>query len=78
VIDRAPGDEDAALLAKPHYRQTRRLFAYDGQAPKIHYGVEPKWRGVTPFIALLRPGQPPRWQVGAPTDADIASWAAPG
>ena len=74
VMDRAPGEDDAALLANAHYRQTTRLFAFDGQAARLRYGVDPQWRGVTPYIVVLAPGRPPRVKVGPPSEAEIAAW----
>ena len=74
VMDRAPGEDDAALMANAHYRQTARLFAFDGQAARLRYGVDPQWRGVTPYIVVLAPGRPVRVKVGPPSEADIVAW----
>lgn len=74
VMDRSPGEDDAALLAGRHYRRAQRLFAFDGPAQALRYGVDPRWRGVTPFVAYLAPGRPPRTVVGPPSDEDIAAW----
>lgn len=74
VMDRAPGEDDAALMANTHYRQTARLFAFDGQAARLRYGVDPQWRGVTPYIVVLAPGRPVRVKVGPPSEADIVAW----
>lgn len=77
VMDRSPGDDDAALLANAHYKQTARLFAFDGQAQALRYAVDPKWRGVTPYIAVLSPKRPPRILIGMPSDQAVLGWAQP-
>lgn len=75
VMDVAPGDDDAALLADAHYRPADRLLAFDGPAAALRHAVEPRWRGVTPAVALLAPGLAPRWIVGAPSGAQLEDWA---
>lgn len=74
VMDQAPGDNDAGLLADAHYTPARRLFAFDGQAPLIRHGIDPQWRGVTPYVVFLGPGQPPRRVTGPPSADDVAAW----
>jgi thiol-disulfide isomerase/thioredoxin len=77
VMDVAPGEADAALLKNAHYKPVDQLMAFSGQAPALRHAVNPTWRGVTPYIALLRPGEPPLWVVGPPTRTDIDAWMAP-
>lgn len=74
VMDQAPGDDDAGLLADAHYAPAQRLLAFDGQAPLIRHGIDPRWRGVTPFVVLLAPGLPPRTVTGPPSAEDVAAW----
>ena len=76
VTDMAPGEDDAHLLRQAHYRVAERLFAFDGQAPALRHGVNPAWRGATPYVGLLVPGQPVRWVTGAPSTAELDAWAA--
>ncbi len=76
VTDMAPGEDDAHLLQQPHYRVAERLFAFDGQAPALRHVVNPAWRGATPYVGLLVPGQPVRWVTGAPAATDLDAWAA--
>ncbi len=76
VTDMAPGEDDAHLLRQAHYRVAERLFAFDGQAPALRHAVNPAWRGATPYVGLLVPGQPVRWVTGAPSAADLDAWAA--
>lgn len=75
VMDRAPGDDDAALLGTSYYRHTERLMAFDGPAAAVRHAVDPRWRGVTPFLVLLAPGKAPRTVVGAPSAALLKEWA---
>jgi thiol-disulfide isomerase/thioredoxin len=75
VMDAAPGDNDAALLHDAHYRSVDRLFAFEGQAAAVRHAVDPRWRGVTPFVALLVPGAAPRLVTGAPGAADLDAWS---
>lgn len=75
VMDQAPGDDDAALLADPHYAGADRLFAFAGQAPAIRYAVDPRWRGVTPYLVFLAPGRPPVVVTGPPSAATVEAWA---
>lgn len=77
VMDHEPGREDAALLANPHYRVAARLFAFEGPGQALRYAVNPQWRGMTPYVALLRPGAPPQFVIGPPSPADLQAWARP-
>jgi hypothetical protein len=74
VMDQPPGADDAALLADAHYRPAARLFAFDGPVQALRHRVNPAWRGVTPYVVLLRPGRPALAFTGMPTDADVAGW----
>ena len=75
VMDLAPGEADAALLGNDHYQLADRLMAFDGQAPALRYGVNKSWRGVTPYLLLFKPGTPPQWVTGPPSDAQLLRWA---
>lgn len=75
VMDASPGEDDAALLKHPHYGRADRVFAFAGQAPALRYTVEPRWRGVTPYVVFLSPGQAPRAVAGPPSRLDIDAWA---
>ncbi len=75
VMDVAPGQADATLLARPHYRGADRLFAFAGPTAALRFSVNPAWRSVTPYVAFLQPGRPPTWVTGPPSAADIAAWA---
>jgi hypothetical protein len=74
VMDLAPGEADADLLGNAHYQLADRLMAFDGQAPALRYSVNKSWRGVTPYLLLFKPGAPPQWVTGPPTDAQLLRW----
>ncbi len=74
VTDQEPGSDDAALLAHPHYRKADRLMAFEGQSAALRYAVNPQWRGMSPYIALLRPGATPRFVLGPPQAAELRDW----
>lgn len=76
VMDKAPGEADAALKADAHYRRTDRLLAFDGQAQALRFGVDPAWRGVTPYVVFLAPGQPAQAVTGPPGAEDLDAWVA--
>lgn len=75
VMDLAPGEEDDALLHSPHYAHASRLMAFAGQAAALRHAVNPAWRGMTPYVALLRPGAAPRFVLGMPAEAELRAWA---
>lgn len=74
VMDQEPGSDDAALLANPHYRRADRLMAFEGQSAALRYAVNPQWRGMTPYIALLKPGTAVRFIIGPPDAAELRAW----
>lgn len=74
VMDQAPGEDDAALLADAHYQPADRLLAFDGQAAALRHGVNPQWRGVTPYVALLAPKAPALAVTGSPSPSDLDTW----
>lgn len=76
LSDVAPGEADARLLASPHHAGADRLLAFDGPAAAIRHAVDPRWRGVAPFVAWLAPGLPPQFVQGAPAATDLERWFA--
>jgi hypothetical protein len=65
----------AELLHSAHYRQADRLLVFAGAPAALRYGVDPRWRGVTPYVALLNGKAPPVMKAGPPSDAAIDAWA---
>jgi hypothetical protein len=77
VMDASPAD--SALLRDAHYKHADRLMAFDGEAQRLRYGVNPKWIGVTPYVAMLaRSGAAPHFVMGAPGERDWQALTAGG
>ena len=73
VIDEADTQE---LLKSNHYLAATRLFLFSGNEAALRYKVEPRWRGVTPFVALIGADGQMRFATGAPSDAQVTTWLA--
>jgi hypothetical protein len=74
VMDGA-GQADA-LLANAHYRRADGLYAFSGQDLALRYSVNPEWRGLTPYVAMLPRNGTPRFVTGQPSPAEINSLLA--
>ena len=72
--DLAPGENDARLLASPHYHVADRLLAFNGPAAAIRHAVDPRWRGLSPAVAWLAPGRTPEFVQGAPAPPQLSAW----
>ena len=72
------GDEQPGLLQDPHYRQASRLFVFKGQSAALQYTINPKWRGITPYVALLPQAGDVRLVLGQPSAQDIDGWLKAG
>jgi hypothetical protein len=75
VMDVAPGEDDAGLLASPHHRPADQLMAFAGQPQALRFAVDPAWRGVTPYVVFLAPGSAPVKVIGPPKAAVVEAWA---
>lgn len=65
-----------ALVHAHHYSGATRFYAFDGFEPEIRYAVDPKWRNITPYVALLgRLGTDQR-VIGPPAAAQLKAWLA--
>jgi thiol-disulfide isomerase/thioredoxin len=71
VVDEATPQE---LLASHHYKSVSKLFAFDGNEATLRYGVDPRWRGVTPYVALLSAPDKVVFIAGTPSDAQFEAW----
>ena len=73
VMDVGPSALQTLMAAgeQAHYAGLDALWAFDGDAPTLRHGVNPSWRGVTPYVALLRPGAVPLWVMGVPSVREI-------
>lgn len=70
------GDQQPGLLRDPHYRQASRLFVFRGQSAALRYAVNPKWRGITPYVALLPKAGPATLITGRPSEQEFGLWLA--
>lgn len=66
--------EDSALLSSDHYVNATRLFAFEGNEAALRFQVDPKWRGVTPYTALLSASGEQTFTAGIPSDEEMAQW----
>jgi hypothetical protein len=64
VIDGA--SQYDALLHEPHFRPADVLYAFDDDSDVLRYTVNPDWRGLTPYIALIRADGKVSFHTGAP------------
>jgi hypothetical protein len=60
-----------ASPTKGPYGKADRFFVFDGNEQAIRYSVDPQWRGVTPYVALMVPGSKPVFVAGAPSDEQV-------
>ncbi|HJV51554.1 MAG TPA: hypothetical protein VJ652_08850 [Noviherbaspirillum sp.] len=72
------GDQQPDLLQDPHYRPASRLFVFKGQTAALQYAVNPKWRGITPYVGLLPQAGDVKLVLGTPSAPDIESWLTAG
>ena len=71
------GDGHPRLLEEPHYRPADRLLVFDGEEAMLRHTVQPQWRGVTPYVALLPRKGATAFVAGPPSAAQIESWLRP-
>ena len=51
---------------------TARHFSFGGgNALALRHSIDPHWRGMTPYLALLRPGQTPLFALAQPSPAQL-------
>jgi hypothetical protein len=74
VIDAQPSSE---LTQDAHYVHATRLFVFDGNETALRYGVDPRWRGVTPYTALLHTDGTVTFVAGTPSDEKVREWLNP-
>lgn len=71
------GDGKPSLMHDPEYRKASRLFAFAGPSAALQYSINPKWRGITPYVALFAPHGAPVLMAGRPSAQDLAPLLAP-
>lgn len=58
--------QEQALLADRYYRHASTLYAFDGNATALRFTVNPDWRGLTPYVALVPASGTARFHSGHP------------
>ena len=74
VMDGAGQD---GLLQEPHYQPASRLFVFHGQTAALQYGINPSWRGITPYVALLPRAGEMKLILGKPSAPELEYWLGP-
>ncbi len=75
VMDGA-GQENA-LRKNPHYRDARALYVFAGDDMALRHTVNPEWRGLTPYVALLPVKGEARFHAGSPPAAAVREFLKP-
>lgn len=58
--------QEADLIKDRHYRGAHALYAFDGDAQALRHTVNPDWRGLTPYVALIPAKGTARFHAGSP------------
>lgn len=69
--------QEAALLADRHYRQANALYAFVGDGMALRFKVNPDWRGLTPYVALIPATGETRFHTGPPPAAAMRAFLRP-
>ena len=69
--------QEEALRADRHYRQANVLYAFDGDPMALRYKVNPDWRGLTPYVALIPATGETRFHTGPPPAAAVRAFLRP-
>lgn len=64
------------IAGKSPYNLADRVFVFGKNPQALRYSVNPEWRGLTPYIALLSPNRPVKYLVGPPAERDIRAFFA--
>lgn len=75
VMDGAGQEE--ALRADRHYRMANALYAFDGDAMALRFKVDPDWRGLTPYVALIPATGAIRFHAGPPPPEVLRAFLRP-
>ncbi|MFZ6748987.1 hypothetical protein [Undibacterium sp. Ren11W] len=72
------GEDQPGLLQEAHYKPASRLFVFKGQSAALQYSINPNWRGITPYVALLPKNGEPKLVMGKPSAQELESWLSSG
>lgn len=51
------GLDEPELIKQGHYLLADKLWVFQGNRSALQYSVNPKWRGLTPYVALIAANQ---------------------
>jgi thiol-disulfide isomerase/thioredoxin len=71
------GADKPALLHDAEYKKATRLFTFAGPVAALQYSINPKWRGVTPYMAFFTQPGAPKMVAGRPQQKDLETWLGP-
>jgi len=69
--------QESALRKERHYRKASALYVFDGDAVALRYTVNPDWRGLTPYVALVPAAGATRFHTGAPPPTVVRAFLRP-
>lgn len=70
-------DGGASDLGKPPYTEADGRYFFRGNTQALRYVVNPSWRGVTPYVALIGPGGA-QFYSGSPPQDRLKRWGRDG
>ena len=66
--------EPQDLQRKPYVDANDRYY-FRGNTQALRHSVSPSWRGVTPYVALLKSGVAPQFHAGRPSADEFLRWS---
>jgi len=74
VVVTDAGNFTPVSAGAPWYAMADERRVFEGNELAVRYAVSPRWRGETPFVALLAPKAAPQLVVGHPAAAELDAW----
>ena len=68
-------DGGVSDLGKSPYNQADDSYFFKGNIQALRYSVNPSWRGVTPYVALINPAVGAQFYSGSPPRESLQQWA---
>jgi hypothetical protein len=68
-------DGGVSDLRKAPYSEADGRYFFKGNTQALRYSVDPSWRGVTPFVALISSGGGMQFYAGGPPRDSLQRWA---
>ena len=69
--------QEKALRTDRHYRHANLLYAFDGDGMALRFKVNPDWRGLTPYVALIPATGETRFHTGPPPADAVRAFLRP-